>query len=383
MTWLRFHISETEWILDRLLHRTEMSPRFCKSRLWLPLILDVRSGQVSRHLLVICCGNKFQDTLTDRSFSLYSYPLWNWTCTSSYLFSPAMARVNLMKNIVTSRRQPHTPLDNVNTPYNPIRWTVTRIISSFCMVMLYRIDHSVFKSLIFCVSDCWRGRLPARRRSTTTSASSPSWRPATTSSTPSIASTLPWSRWASSLLIIILQSTLLYLKYWKHLLSCKFPFFITGLWGWVRLSPQAFWARCRGQVLSIFVNSYFCGQLACSWLLLHLIIFQRLPVPQPAASEGLRQPDQTCLRMSSCQKINALAILLINLMRAAVRMTTLLICNLAKFIQLKDDGHEDSADLLCDRLPIVLLARYRLHNQLCNFKHLCSASKLYKSYSIE
>jgi len=32
-----------------------------------------------------------------------------------------MARVNLMKNIVTSRRQPHTPLDNVNTPYNPIR----------------------------------------------------------------------------------------------------------------------------------------------------------------------------------------------------------------------------------------------------------------------
>merc|ERR1711909_117762 len=33
----------------------------------------------------------------------------------------AMTRVNMMKNIVTSRRQPHTPLDNVNTPYNPIR----------------------------------------------------------------------------------------------------------------------------------------------------------------------------------------------------------------------------------------------------------------------
>merc|ERR1712192_371306 len=32
----------------------------------------------------------------------------------------AMARVNLMKNIVTSSRQPHTPLDNVNTPYNYI-----------------------------------------------------------------------------------------------------------------------------------------------------------------------------------------------------------------------------------------------------------------------
>jgi len=32
-----------------------------------------------------------------------------------------MARVNLMKNIVTSRRQPHSPLDNVNTPYNPVR----------------------------------------------------------------------------------------------------------------------------------------------------------------------------------------------------------------------------------------------------------------------
>merc|ERR1712059_94319 len=33
----------------------------------------------------------------------------------------AMARVNLMKNIVTNRRQPHSPLDNVTTPYNPVR----------------------------------------------------------------------------------------------------------------------------------------------------------------------------------------------------------------------------------------------------------------------
>merc|ERR1712029_1155639 len=33
----------------------------------------------------------------------------------------AMARCNLMKNIVSSRRQPHSPLDNVNTPYTPIR----------------------------------------------------------------------------------------------------------------------------------------------------------------------------------------------------------------------------------------------------------------------
>ena len=32
-----------------------------------------------------------------------------------------MTRVNMMKNIVTNRRQPHSPLDNVNTPYNPIR----------------------------------------------------------------------------------------------------------------------------------------------------------------------------------------------------------------------------------------------------------------------
>merc|ERR1712242_517762 len=29
----------------------------------------------------------------------------------------AMARVNMMKTIVTDRRQPHSPLDNVNTPY--------------------------------------------------------------------------------------------------------------------------------------------------------------------------------------------------------------------------------------------------------------------------
>ena len=33
----------------------------------------------------------------------------------------AMARVNMMKTIVSDRRQPHSPLDNVNTPYNPIR----------------------------------------------------------------------------------------------------------------------------------------------------------------------------------------------------------------------------------------------------------------------
>jgi len=32
-----------------------------------------------------------------------------------------MTRVNLMKNIVSNRRQPHSPLDNVNTPYNPLR----------------------------------------------------------------------------------------------------------------------------------------------------------------------------------------------------------------------------------------------------------------------
>jgi len=32
-----------------------------------------------------------------------------------------MARCNLMKTIVTNRRQPHSPLDNVNTPYNPVR----------------------------------------------------------------------------------------------------------------------------------------------------------------------------------------------------------------------------------------------------------------------
>ena len=62
-----------------------------------------------------------------------------------------MARVNLMKNIVTSRRQPHTPLDNVNTPYNPIRWTVTHIISSFCMIMLQRRSLFVQKFHILCL----------------------------------------------------------------------------------------------------------------------------------------------------------------------------------------------------------------------------------------
>merc|ERR1712227_987936 len=175
----------------------------------------------------------------------------------------AMARVNLMKNIVTSRRQPHTPLDNVNTPYNPIRLL--------------------------------KGAPPGQEAV---------------------------NHYISELSIVKTGNHKLDTKYRKHLAMVE-------------------------------------------------------------ACEGLRQPDQTCLRTSSCQKINALAILLTNLIRAALRMTTLLICNLATIIQLKDDGHEDSADLLCDRLPIVLLARYRLHNQLCNFKHLCSASKLYKSYSIE
>jgi len=33
----------------------------------------------------------------------------------------AMAGVNVMKSIVQNRRQPHTPLDNVNTPLNSVR----------------------------------------------------------------------------------------------------------------------------------------------------------------------------------------------------------------------------------------------------------------------
>merc|ERR1711982_159763 len=47
-----------------------------------------------------------------------------WTRTklrSRNCMTTAMARVNLMKNIVTHRRQPHSPLDNVSTPYNPVR----------------------------------------------------------------------------------------------------------------------------------------------------------------------------------------------------------------------------------------------------------------------
>jgi len=33
----------------------------------------------------------------------------------------AMSRVNVMKTIVSNRKQPHSPLDNVNTPYNSVR----------------------------------------------------------------------------------------------------------------------------------------------------------------------------------------------------------------------------------------------------------------------
>merc|ERR1711925_33376 len=180
----------------------------------------------------------------------------------------AMARVNLMKNIVTSRRQPHTPLDNVNTPYNPIRLL--------------------------------KGAPPGQEAV---------------------------NHYISELSIVKTGNHKLDTKYRKHLAMVE---------------------ACEDEY------DY------------HHKLF----------GQGAVDRD---FQFHNPQLVKDYA----NQMRAALRMTTLLICNLAKFIQLKDDGHEDSADLLCDRLPIVLLARYRLHNQLCNFKHLCSASKLYKSYSIE
>merc|ERR1712152_14648 len=180
----------------------------------------------------------------------------------------AMARVNLMKNIVTSRRQPHTPLDNVNTPYNPIRLL--------------------------------KGAPPGQEAV---------------------------NHYISELSIVKTGTPKLDTKYHKHLAMVE---------------------ACEDEY------DY------------HHKLF----------GQGAVDRD---FQFHNPQLVKDYA----NQMMAALRMTTLLICNLATIIQLKDDGNEDSADLLCDRLPIVLLARYRLHNQLCNFKHLCSDSKLYNSYSIE
>merc|ERR1712105_120503 len=66
----------------------------------------------------------------------------------------AMARVNLMKNIVTARRQPHSPLDNVNTPYNPVRLLKGAPGQNNCLALirLHRCttDRTVQYSTILC-----------------------------------------------------------------------------------------------------------------------------------------------------------------------------------------------------------------------------------------
>merc|ERR1712173_509647 len=58
---------------------------------------------------------------------LTEYGHWNIENKKIFCHPPppppkkAMAGVNVMKTIVGSRRQPHSPLDNVNTPLNSVR----------------------------------------------------------------------------------------------------------------------------------------------------------------------------------------------------------------------------------------------------------------------
>ena len=88
----------------------------------------------------------------------------------------AMARVNMMKTIVTDRRQPHSPLDNVNTPYNPIRLLKGAPPGQvlYCTVLYCTV---LYCTVLYCT-------VMYRRQSTTTSQSWPSRRRIITSCLP-------------------------------------------------------------------------------------------------------------------------------------------------------------------------------------------------------
>merc|ERR1711973_20225 len=94
-------------------HKDMYGPFHKKCDVYLPHSAEVRSNKYT--------NMRYQDkssakhNLDEFLVNAYSKQIKELNGTT------AMARVNLMKNIVTDRRQPHSPLDNVNTPYNPVR----------------------------------------------------------------------------------------------------------------------------------------------------------------------------------------------------------------------------------------------------------------------
>jgi len=94
-------------------HKDMYGPFHKKQDVYLPHTAEVRSNKYT--------NMRYQDkssakhNLDDFLVNAYAKQIKELNGTT------AMTRVNLMKKIVTNRRQPHSPLDNVNTPYNPVR----------------------------------------------------------------------------------------------------------------------------------------------------------------------------------------------------------------------------------------------------------------------
>merc|ERR1712115_337339 len=91
-------------------HKDMYGPFHKKQDVYLPHTAEVRSNKYT--------NMRYQDkssakhNLDDFLVNAYAKQIKELNGTT------AMTRVNLMKKIVTNRRQPHSPLDNVNTPYN-------------------------------------------------------------------------------------------------------------------------------------------------------------------------------------------------------------------------------------------------------------------------
>jgi len=94
-------------------HKDVYGPFHKKTDVYLPHTAEVRSNKYT--------NMRYQDkssakhNLDEFLVNAYAKQIKELNGTT------AMARVNLMKNIVTNRCQPHSPLDNVNTPHNPVR----------------------------------------------------------------------------------------------------------------------------------------------------------------------------------------------------------------------------------------------------------------------
>jgi len=100
-------------MIQYLNHKDTYGPFYKKTEVYLPHTAEVSSNKYT--------NMRYQDkssakhNLDDFLVNAYAKQIKELNGTT------AMARCNLMKTIVTNRRQPHSPLDNVNTPYNPVR----------------------------------------------------------------------------------------------------------------------------------------------------------------------------------------------------------------------------------------------------------------------